>query len=284
MTVLPGGNIFVLCSRLKTLSLSRTLIRSADDSKRSFTKRWRLCRVAKCLHFKLYTQFSKKYNIFAICIALCAVYLQLKFVYAWHIVFILAVECILIKHFVHMVTLFTVSDISVFAGAWKQHSPDDCGGVRYGEAQIYVNPFVRMCAYVHNIRNIICFSVEFLNAPFLGIRKTTRIFVVIYNRWLFQEKKEKQSLPNLLIASKVTCYDTSLSSVSVLIKIIVLLFFPSSSFRWCSIIHHNKQKTVRKLMTRHFECAMLLLHTMYVCVWAYLCCKHFCTSFTHTHT
>lgn len=189
MTVLPGGNIFVLCSRLKTLSLSRTLIRSADDSKRSFTKRWRLCRVAKCLHFKLYTQFSKKYNIFAICIALCAVYLQLKFVYAWHIVFILAVECILIKHFVHMVTLFTVSDISVVAGAWKQHSPDDCGGVRYGEAQIYVNPFVRMCAYVHNIRNIICFSVEFLNAPFLGIRKTTRIFVVIYNRWLFQEKK-----------------------------------------------------------------------------------------------
>lgn len=157
---------------------------------------------------------------------------------------------------------------------------DECGGVRYGEAQIYVNPSVRMCAYVHNVRNIICFSLEFLNTPLLAIRKTNRIFLVIYN----------QSLPNLLIASKVTCYDTSLSSISVLIKIIVysslrlLFLFVLLLPRWCSIIHHNKQKTVRKLMTRHFECAMLLLHTMYVCVWTCLCCKHFCTSFTHTHT
>lgn len=158
---------------------------------------------------------------------------------------------------------------------------DECGGVRYGEAQIYVNPSVRMCAYVHNVRNIICFSVEFLNTPLLAIRKTNRIFVVIYNR----------SLPNLLIASKVTSYDTSLSSISVLIKIIVLLFFPSSSLPIrivppSMMFYHSSQqtKTVRKLMTRHFECAMLLLHTMYVCVWTCLCCKHFCTSFTHTHT
>lgn len=80
-TILPGGNISVLCSRLKTLSLSRTLIRTADDSKRSYTKRWRRCRVAKCLHFQLYSQFSKTYYIFAFCIALFVIYLQFKFVY-----------------------------------------------------------------------------------------------------------------------------------------------------------------------------------------------------------
>lgn len=83
VTPLPGGKIFrvpVSNSLARSFALAKQTIARARSRIR--LKRWRRCRVAKCLHFNLYTQLFRQSNIFLFRIALCAIYLQLKFVYA----------------------------------------------------------------------------------------------------------------------------------------------------------------------------------------------------------
>lgn len=109
------------------------------------------------------------------------------------------------------------------AGAWKQHSPDDCGrgtdvvecGAAWGEAQIYVYPSVctYVCVRTYTMPDTsFVFQWNFWLRHFWRIEKqTVYMYICSYIYPMTISKKKKKtitSLPNLLSSSKVTRYDT----------------------------------------------------------------------------